>query len=298
MASRTLAKSASTFSVSSSRKSTIARCSHVGGNGINTHVAIPLPRPQAVQEHHGMRTSRFNPDRIDLRQQLKRNLALGVSLRTICSRSLQCIEHRRLRHCLQGGPASKCAFHEARAEKGSHRIAVGQKPGFHGLHHQKCIIIAGTRWFEPTVMCVQMLPDRMLGSHRNFAIDEKERKGARSGSRNFRRELLERLFPRATPHYPRHTTAQAGGCEEPCPALAELRTQSAIVASTFDVERERHHRFPPNCPELQRCPRVYSFNHLSRSTLSSRRISVCPLCFSQTTTLSGVSVSASTSTSE
>lgn len=223
-----------------------------------------------------MRTSGFNPNRIDLRQQLERNLALGVSLRTTGSSPLQGIKHRSFRHCLQIRPASKCAFHEPRPEINSHRIAVGEKPGFHDLRHQKCIIVAGVRWFGPTVMCVQMLPDRMRGSHPNFAIDEKERKGSRSGSRNFRRELLERLFPRPTPHHPRHTAAQAGGCEEPCPALAELRSQSAIVASTFDVERERHHRFPPNCPELQRFPRVYSFNHLSRSTLSSRRISVCP----------------------
>ena len=245
-----------------------------------------------------MRTYCFDACWINLCEQRERDLALGVWFRTTGSRSFQCIEHRRLRHCLQLGPVSECAFHEPRSEIGSHRIAVGQKPGFHGLHHQKCIIVAGARRSEPSVMCVQMLPDRMLGSHRNFAVDEKERKGSRPGSRSFRRELLERLLPRATPHHPRHTAAQAGGCEEPCPALAELRRQSAIVAPTFDVERERHHRFPPNCPELQRFPRVYSFNHLSRSTLSNRRISVCPSCFSQTTTLSGVSVSASTSTSE
>src|SRR5882672_4329486 len=70
------------------------------------------------------------------------------------------------------------------------------------------------------------------------------------------------------------------------------------ASATFDIHKCIHQRVPPICPLVHNWPRRYLSSQTTRSSFLSRRISVLPLCFSQTTTDSGCSVIASTKMSE
>ena len=205
-----------------------------------------------------MRTRSFYAARIDFGQQFKRNLALRVGFRTMAGGSLERSKDYRFRHILQLGPAFECAVHEPRTEICSQCIAVCQEPRLHELHHKKRMIVRGTRGHSPTVVIVEILPDGAGGLDWSFAVYEEKRKSPRLGFRHFRLEPLECLVPRSTSHHPRQAILEASRFEETFPALAEWRVQCSIDASTstLNVQHDGHHRFPPNCPELQRFPSV------------------------------------------
>ena len=91
----------------------------------------------------------------------------------------------------------------------------------------------------------------------------------------------------------------AGSFEELRPGAPEEASEVLIpISAAFDVDHRAHQRLPPSSPELQSSPRLY-FSNQAFSLVPSRR-SNCdsPFFFSQTTTLDGWSVRASTSMRE
>src|ERR1051325_5590696 len=72
------------------------------------------------------------------------------------------------------------------------------------------------------------------------------------------------------------------------------------LRASFNINIGAHQRSPPICPSIHNCPSPsrYSPSHFFNSSLFCRFILVCLSCFSQTTTISGVLVMASTKMSE
>src|SRR6266508_2315743 len=147
----------------------------------------------------------------------------------------------------------------------------------------------------PTISGAEVLPGTRR-QHRPFGVDEEHWLAiARTLSRF---EALVRVLATAAGHDPRHSACQARLLKELTEAFAAGNLQLLRVAAAFYVESDAHQRVPPISPRVHRSPRRYLSSQGLTWSASSRRSWVAPAGFSQTMMDSGVSLRASTSTSE
>lgn len=134
--------------------------------------------------------------------------------------------------------------------------------------------------------------------YRIFAVDQQYNKFIRSACRHSSTKIVIGTLASSTCDDLRHFTLKSGSFKKLGKPSATFGFQVLPFSSTFHVDLDSYHLFPPSSPFRQSSPNEYFCNQTSRAPLSRRRIVVEPSNFSQTTTASGVSVSASTSISE
>ena len=98
-----------------------------------------------------MRAGGFDAGRINRREQLERDPAFGIALCACRRRSLKRLHHNPFGDVFQPRPLLERAPPELRSEIPSQRNHIGQKPGFHGLDHQKRLIVSGASGLVPAI---------------------------------------------------------------------------------------------------------------------------------------------------
>ncbi len=243
-----------------------------------------------------------SPSRDPVRQQRRRSLGPSCSHVAVHNRASRCRGRRRCPawRFVRFPPVWVLPWSEAVAEDSGERFGVGQKPRLHALHHEVRLLVRGS--FRPVPPVALSIPQvrPWVGAFRNrtLAVDEKHEECVVAGSVQRRAEVIVRLPPTATGDHARQPALQPGGLESHLERLAAFCLQRPTSAAAFHVHPRAHQRLPPSSPFIHNSPRLYRASHWVNSSLSSRRSSVLPACFSQMTTHSGSSVNASTRTSE
>lgn len=175
---------------------------------------------------------------------------------------------------------------------------VSQEPALHHLNHEENLIIPNAVGTIPIVAALQMLPLGKTDNEGVFRIDQEQRQLVRFASAY---GVYERVVGCLSPPTWHRTRAQrdSRSLEKDTERLATPLTHQIIsCSSTFHIELDPHHRFPPNSPMLHSSPSEYFSNHTFNALGSSRSNRDTPSTFSQTITCDGSAESASTSIRE
>ena len=160
------------------------------------------------------------------------------------------------------------------------------------------VFVHGAGGLVPIVAVLQVQPRFGTLGDRTFAVDQQDNELAVMCRIECMAKVLVCLLPATTSEYPGKATFQSCFTQESLECLATLSIQEISIPAAFNIELHFHQRVPSNPPLIQSSPRLYFSSQPASSFLSRRFNVVCPSCFSHTTMLSGVSVSASTRTSE
>ena len=204
-----------------------------------------------------------------------------------------------LRDVLDVGTARQRTAVESVAEEPRHEgILVRKKPRFHALHHKVRMLFRGSVRPVPVVVFSQVGPGCSAVSHGRLAVHQQYDEVVFPRTGQCGAEVVPGIPPAAGGENPRHAPGQSRLAEQRAEALSASFLRRPDAAAPFDVHDHVHQRFPPMPPEAQNSPSRYRSSHSERPSPFRRFMRVRPSCFSQTTTLSGVSVNPSTSVSE
>lgn len=150
----------------------------------------------------------------------------------------------------------------------SQHLPICQKPRFHCLHHWKDLV-AVERWKSPPVSRLQVL-DSSDGCCWPFGIDQKCTDFSRIACMNCSPEPVECLVSVAAGNNSGPRFTGSGFCAVRCKTLSASRNRVFVVPAAFDIDSDRHQRFPPISPLVQSLPSEYLSSQTSNPFPSSR----------------------------
>ncbi len=142
---------------------------------------------------------------------------------------------------------------KAVAKKMSEGVTVGQKPGFHTLHHQVDVVIAGPIRPAPIIAAFEESLRPTIPLNAFFAVHQQDDEVVGSGVSLSRAKSVISITPAAARYEARHSAFESGLEQEFMKAPAAFLIQPTR-STAFDVNFHTHQRLPPSSPERQSSP--------------------------------------------
>jgi hypothetical protein len=117
-----------------------------------------------------------------------------------------------------------------------------------------CLVVGNSAWSIPPITSAEMLPRCVTAAHRALSIDKQEAT-LRGVARQSRAEVFMGGVAASAcdDGGPRQVTEHL--CKEHCEAATALGKSGSLIATSFHVDANTHHRFPPISPFRQSWPR-------------------------------------------